>query len=107
MVVMLPAKALHDAFGLNAMVARATRPPAARARRASTSWPVRSPVARTSTAINDGAAAAGKVEHSVHANTLAFNVVPLLGTLDDQGYTDEEMKMRNESRKILSSPASR
>jgi aspartate-semialdehyde dehydrogenase len=54
--------------------------------------------------INDGEAAARKVEHSVHANTLAYNVVPLLGTLDDQGYTDEEMKMLNESRKILSIP---
>ena len=54
--------------------------------------------------INDGAAAAAKVPHSVHANTLAYNVVPLLGTLNDQGYTDEEMKMLNESRKILSIP---
>ena len=55
--------------------------------------------------VNDGAqAAARRVEHSVHANTLAFNVVPLLGTLGDEGYTDEEMKLRNESRKILGLP---
>ena len=40
----------------------------------------------------------------MHHNTLAFNVVPLLGTLDDEGYTDEEMKLRNESRKILALP---
>ena len=45
-----------------------------------------------------------KVEHAVHANTLAFNVVPLLGTLGDNGYTDEEMKLQNESRKILGIP---
>ena len=37
-------------------------------------------------------------------NTLAFNVVPLLGTLGDNGYTDEEMKLQNESRKILGMP---
>ena len=54
--------------------------------------------------VDDGASAARKVEHAVHENTLAFNVVPLLGTLDDQGYTDEEMKLQNESRKILSLP---
>jgi aspartate-semialdehyde dehydrogenase len=40
----------------------------------------------------------------VHANTLAFNVVPVLGTLGDNGYTDEEMKLQNESRKILDIP---
>ncbi len=35
---------------------------------------------------------------------IAFNVIPLLGTPDDAGYTDEEMKMQNESRKILEIP---
>jgi aspartate-semialdehyde dehydrogenase len=54
--------------------------------------------------VDDGATAARKVEHSVHENTLAFNVVPLLGTLNDEGYTDEEMKLQNESRKILAIP---
>ena len=45
-----------------------------------------------------------KVAHAVHAATLAFNVVPLLGTLGEDGYTDEELKLRNESRKILAIP---
>ena len=44
------------------------------------------------------------VESSVHENTLAYNVVPLLGTLGENGYTDEEMKLQNESRKILGLP---
>jgi aspartate-semialdehyde dehydrogenase len=44
------------------------------------------------------------VEHKVHADTLAFNVVPMLGTLGEEGYTDEELKLRNESRKILDIP---
>ena len=30
--------------------------------------------------------------------------MPLLGTLDEAGYTDEEMKLQNESRKILELP---
>jgi aspartate-semialdehyde dehydrogenase len=54
--------------------------------------------------VNDGAAAAASVEHSVHAKTLAFNVVPWLGKEVDGGYSDEEMKLLNESRKILSIP---
>ncbi len=30
--------------------------------------------------------------------------MPLLGTLGENGYTDEEMKLQNESRKILELP---
>ena len=47
--------------------------------------------------VNDGAQAAARVEHAIHENTLAYNVVPLLGALGDNGYTDEEMKLQNES----------
>jgi len=52
----------------------------------------------------DGAAAAKSVECAVHANTLAFNVVPLIGAEGDDGYTDEERKLVHESRKILGLP---
>ena len=52
----------------------------------------------------DGASAMRRVEHSVHADTLAFNVVPMLGAIGEEGYTDEELKLRNESRKILDIP---
>ena len=78
---MLPLKALHDAFGLRAMVATsfqaaggagqkgmdelagAGRRRCADVRRSSTTARPRPPT----------------VEHAVHAKTLAFNVVPLLG----------------------------
>jgi aspartate-semialdehyde dehydrogenase len=106
MVVMLPAKALHDAFGLEAMVATSFQAAGGAGQKgidelASQVAPLASDVQQL---VDDGASAARKVEHSVHANTLAFNVVPLLGTLNDQGYTDEEMKLQNESRKILALP---
>jgi aspartate-semialdehyde dehydrogenase len=52
----------------------------------------------------DGAAASEKVGHAVHHATLAFNVVPLLGTLGEDDHTDEERKLRDESRKILGLP---
>src|SRR5690606_39320048 len=43
---------------------------------------------------------------SKFAKTIAFNVVPLAGSIVDDGSeeTDEEQKLRNESRKILELP---
>ncbi|MCB9738824.1 MAG: aspartate-semialdehyde dehydrogenase [Deltaproteobacteria bacterium] len=41
----------------------------------------------------------------VHAARIAFNVVPQIGTFGDNGYTDEEMKLVNETRKILGDPS--
>ncbi len=35
---------------------------------------------------------------------LAYNVIPWAGSLKDDGYTSEELKVRNESRKILGHP---
>jgi aspartate-semialdehyde dehydrogenase len=35
---------------------------------------------------------------------LALNVIPWAGSLKDEGYTSEELKVRNESRKILGMP---
>jgi aspartate-semialdehyde dehydrogenase len=42
----------------------------------------------------------------LYAQPIAFNVVPLAGSLveDGSGETDEEQKLRNESRKILHAP---
>jgi aspartate-semialdehyde dehydrogenase len=103
MVAMLPAKALHDAFGLREMVATSFQAAGGAGQKGidELAAQVEPLLSRVDQLVNDGATAARKVEHNVHANTLAFNVVPLLGTLDDQGYTDEEMKLQNESRKIL------
>ena len=106
MVVMLPVKALHDAFGLTALVATSFQAAGGAGQKGIDELmeqvaPVGADVDRL---IDDGEAAARTVSASVHANTLAFNVVPLLGTLGDNGYTDEEMKLQNESRKILDLP---
>jgi aspartate-semialdehyde dehydrogenase len=45
-------------------------------------------------------------EPSKYARTIAYNVLPLAGSIVDDGLneTDEEQKLRNESRKILSIP---
>lgn len=106
MVAMLPLKALHDEFDLRAMVATSFQAAGGAGQKgidelAAQIAPLAADVALL---CDDGATAAARVEHSVHAATLAFNVVPLLGSLGEEGYTDEELKLRNESRKILSIP---
>lgn len=40
----------------------------------------------------------------VYPRPIAYNVLPFAGNLQDQGYTDEEWKLVNESRKILDAP---
>ena len=106
MVAMLPLKALHDEFNLRAMVATSYQAAGGAGQKgidelAAQIGPL---VADVEQLCDDGAAASAKVEHEIHADTLAFNVVPLLGTLGGEGYTDEELKLRDESRKILGIP---
>ncbi|HIJ90033.1 MAG: aspartate-semialdehyde dehydrogenase [Desulfobulbaceae bacterium] len=46
--------------------------------------------------------AAGKpLEHSVYPHQIAFNCLPQIDSFLDNGYTKEEMKMVNETRKIF------
>jgi aspartate-semialdehyde dehydrogenase len=107
MVAMLPLKALHDAFGLRAMVATSYQAAGGAGQKgidelAEQVGPLSENVDQL---VSDGDAARRKVQSSVHADTLAFNVVPMLGKITgDEGYTDEELKLQNESRKILSLP---
>ena len=45
-----------------------------------------------------------ETENSVYAKRIAFNVLPQIGALQDNGYTSEEMKMVDEIRKVLDAP---
>ena len=106
MVAMLPLKALHDAFDLRAMVATSFQAAGGAGQKGMDELAAQvAPLAADMAQLcDDGATAAAKVEHAIHAATLAFNVVPQLGTIGEEGYTDEELKLRDESRKILSIP---
>ncbi len=106
MIVMLPMKALDARFGLEAMVATSYQAAGGAGRHGIDELAAQVPVLseKTEMLVSDGAGAARLVEHEVHANTLAFNVVPMLGTMGEDGYTDEEMKLQDESRKILGLP---
>ena len=106
MVAMLPLKALHDEFGLVSMVATSYQAAGGAGQSGIDELvaqvaPLAADVAQL---CDDGAGAAAKVDHAVHHATLAFNVVPLLGTLGEDDHTDEERKLRDESRKILGIP---
>lgn len=45
-----------------------------------------------------------EVETNVYPRQIAYNLIPQIDAFTDNGYTKEELKMLNESRKILSLP---
>ncbi len=49
-------------------------------------------------------AAGEKPQPRVFPTQIAMNVIPFIGSQTDNGYTDEEMKLQNEGRKILHNP---
>lgn len=106
MIAMLPLKALHDAFGLVGFTATSFQAAGGAGQRGIQELMAQVEPLRAAGDLlrSDGAVAAKGVEHAVHANTLAFNVVPLIGAEGDDGYTDEERKLVHESRKILGLP---
>jgi aspartate-semialdehyde dehydrogenase len=53
-------------------------------------------------ALKDGSWASPDTD--LYARPIAWNVLPLAGNYVDDGYTDEEMKLVNETRKILDAP---
>ncbi len=44
------------------------------------------------------------VEIKTFAHQIAYNVIPQIGDFDEMGYSQEEMKMQNEGRKIFHNP---
>ena len=54
--------------------------------------------------VAEAVAAAGSTTLGPFPAPLALNVVPWAGSLKDDGWSSEELKVRNESRKILGLP---
>ncbi|MGD1051230.1 MAG: aspartate-semialdehyde dehydrogenase [Solirubrobacteraceae bacterium] len=106
MVIMLPLKALHDAFGLREMVATSYQAAGGAGQKGMDELAAQVPLLHDARAqlIGGGAAAIAEIEHSIHAAPLAYNIVPWLGSPAADGYSDEELKLVNESRKILELP---
>lgn len=43
-------------------------------------------------------------DSKIFKHQIAFNLIPAIGSVDENGYTSEEMKMQNEGRKIMHLP---
>jgi len=109
MVLMVAAKPLHDALGLTDVVATSYQ-----AAGGAGMSGMNELLAQTESFIKqpdvlqtDGATAEAGVSAEVFSKALAFNVLAHCGSFADSRYTDEEWKLVNESRKILSLPALR
>jgi len=103
MAFMPPMKALHEAYGLQALVATSFQAVGGAGQKGMDELAEQIPVllGQRDALVDRGAEAYASVTASVHAKPIAFNVVPWLGSEKEGGYTDEELKMRDESRKIL------
>jgi aspartate-semialdehyde dehydrogenase len=104
MTIMPPLHALHAEYGLTAVVATSFQAAGGAGQKGMDELIEQVPGLLTDpqALAERGAQAAATVANTaVFGKPLAFNVVPLLGADTGNGYTDEEMKLLNESRKIL------
>jgi aspartate-semialdehyde dehydrogenase len=106
MAIMPPLKALHDVFVLRELVATSFQAAGGAGQKGMDELAAQVPVLHAARArlVAEGASVMAGVEYKVHAAPLAYNVVPWLGSPAGDGYTDEELKLVNESRKILEIP---
>lgn len=102
-IAMMAVAPLHNAFGIVRMSATSYQ---------SASGAGAAGLQELNTQINarvgDLQSAGGVWEQKMFSNVfpapIAMNVIPQIGSFGDNGFTDEEMKMLNEGRKILSHP---
>jgi len=103
MVLMMAVAPLHRAVGLQGMVTTSyqsvsgTGNSAIAELRDQAEW-----FAKTPQALIDGGWE--EPDHTVFTRPIGWNVLPFAGNEVEGGYTDEEMKLQNESRKILDIP---
>jgi aspartate-semialdehyde dehydrogenase len=100
MVLMMAAGPLHETAGLRTLFATSYQ---------SVSGSGQSGIAQLSSEVDffdrdrDGLISGSWEDPAgdLYARPIAYNVLPLAGSITDAGYTDEEWKLVNESRKIL------
>jgi aspartate-semialdehyde dehydrogenase len=109
MVLMVAVKPLHDAFGLESMVATSYQSAGGAGQSGITEV-----IEQSRKMLEDpealryrGSEAARSVEASQFSKAIGFNVLAHCGSFADERYTDEEWKLVNESRKILDLPGLR
>jgi aspartate-semialdehyde dehydrogenase len=103
MTLMMAAGPLHDSAGLVSVVATSYQSVSGSGQQGVTELLAQHDLMRDDV---DGLMTGGwvDVEPALYSRPIGFNVLPHAGTLLDGGYTDEEMKLVDESRKILDLP---
>lgn len=108
MAAMPTVKVLHDLFGLETLVASSYQAVSGSGRAGVTelSSQLRASIDECEALALDGAAIKFP-EPKTYVRPIAFNAVPVAGSFvdDGSGETDEEQKLRNESRRILHLPS--
>ncbi|MBY5164479.1 aspartate-semialdehyde dehydrogenase [Salsipaludibacter albus] len=104
MVLMVPAKPLHDAFGLREMVATTYQAAGGSGQSGITELveQARKLVDDVDRLRTEGLDAEAAVSPDNFSKAIAFNVLAHCGDFEDDRYTVEERKLVDESRKILS-----
>ena len=103
MTLMMAAKPLHDVAGLKSMVATSYQAVSGSGQQGISELIDQvGPFMADTDALMDG----GWVDPgaNIYERPIAFNALPMAGALVEAGYTDEEMKLVHESRKILDLP---
>jgi len=108
MAAMAPLKALHDAAGLKRLIIstyQAVSGAGLKGGEELASQVVAAAGQDMLALVHDGSALT-TLEPSVFPDQIAFNVIPIAGSIVEDGFneTDEEQKLRHESRKILGVP---
>jgi aspartate-semialdehyde dehydrogenase len=106
MVLMVAAKPLHDVFGLTSMVATSYQAAGGAGMTGITELVEQAAklVADPRRMQDAGAEVEAEITPSTFSKAIAFNVLAHCGSFLANRYTDEEMKLVNESRKILGLP---
>jgi len=106
MTLMVPVKPLHDAFGLEAMVATSYQAAGGAGQSGIDELVLVHDKldGRIDELRTRGADIESSIDTAVFPRPLAWNVVPHCGSYRDDRYTDEERKLVDESRRILSIP---
>ncbi|MGI9667551.1 MAG: aspartate-semialdehyde dehydrogenase, partial [Acidimicrobiia bacterium] len=102
MAVMMAAGPLHDAAGLRTMIATSYQSVSGSGQTGMTQLEKEIDhfgANRAGLAVGEWIEPGG----DLYARPIGYNVLPLAGTITDAGYTDEEWKLVNETRKILDS----
>lgn len=95
--MVVPLKAIHDAVGIERVVVTTMQSVSGTGNRA-----IQELFSQSEAVLESG-----EVEVDVYPHQIAFNIIPHIEHFHDSGYTNEEAKMINETRKILGDPGMR